>query len=81
MKRSDLIFAWVVNDRIQHAGRIIGYNGAMRLLSGAGLKGYQRVAKWVPVQQLQLLSQVSTLMPRTVDSLTLKEQRKRKAGK
>jgi hypothetical protein len=74
MKQPDLIFAWVVNDRIRHAGRIIGYNGAMRLLSGAGLKGYQRVAKWVPVQQLELLSKVEHL-PRTVDSLTLKAQR------
>jgi hypothetical protein len=46
----------------------------MRLLSGAGLKGYQRVAKWVPVQQLELLSKVEHL-PRTVDSLTLKAQR------
>jgi hypothetical protein len=76
-----LIFAWVVNGRIQHAGKIIGYNGAMRLLSGAGLKGYQRVAKWVPVQQLELLSKVALILPRTVDSLTLKEQRKRKSGK
>lgn len=77
MKQPTMYFAWVLNGRIAHAGQIIGYNGCMRLLSGAGLKGYQRVAKWVPVQQLELLSKVAHL-PRMVESLTLKEQRKRK---
>lgn len=70
-------FAWVTGNHIRHAGRIIGFNGPMRLLSGAGLATYQYVAKWCPVEQLRPLEEVAHL-PRALESLTLQEQRKRK---
>ena len=77
-----MIFAWVPNNHIKHAGRIIGFNGPMRLLSGAGLKGFQRIAIWVPVTELKPYESVKHL-GRTFDSLTQREQRKgsRKRGR
>lgn len=77
MKAKDIIFAWVPNNHIAHVGRIIGHNGDMRLLSGAGLKGWQCIAKWVPVSQLRPLSECDGL-GRTFDSHTMKTQRQLK---
>ena len=74
--KNNMKFAWVKNGRIKHAGKIIGYNGPMRLLSGAGMKSYQRIAIWVPVEELEPLDKVAHY-PRTTDSYSLKEQRKK----
>ena len=76
MKTNHMKFAWVKNGRIKHAGKIIGTNGPMRLLSGAGMQGYQRTAVWVPVEELKPLNEVAEY-PRTTDSYSLKEQRKK----
>jgi hypothetical protein len=76
--KNDIKFAWVKNGRIKHAGKIIGYNGPMRLLSGAGMKSYQRAALWVPVEELKPLDQVADY-PRTTDSYSQSEQKKRKS--
>ena len=76
MRPNHIKFAWVKNGRIKHAGTIIGYNGPMRLLSGAGMKSYQRAAIWVPVEELKPLNEVAEY-PRTTDSYSLKEQRKK----
>lgn len=77
---NEKLFAWVPSNHIKHAGKIIGHDGCMRLLSGAGLKGYNHYALWVPVTQLKPLEEV-THLGRTVDSLTLREQRKRQKRK
>lgn len=71
-----MIFAWVPNNHIRHAGKIIGFNGPMRLLSSAGVRGFQRCALWVPVTELVPYEDVKHL-PQAFFSLPQKEKRKR----